>query len=174
MNVKKRIAGELLCRQDEAGAILRALGLEGEVFEAEEVFSRLFECVRQVVYLRIAGMSLATIQSLWEVEMKLIELLHGDVLGSPTWMIDGWALAGKKKERLFLSHYPVGAELGSENLQPSLDFAERSKELFAGQEMGEDALRVLEQYLKQHRRLVKILQSASPLLKKTAQWAGRF
>ncbi|MGJ8723952.1 MAG: hypothetical protein ACSHYB_05290 [Roseibacillus sp.] len=174
MDLRKQIACDLLCRKDEVGAVLRALGLEGQAFEVEEVYPRLFECVRQVVYLRIAGMSLATIQSLWEVEMKLIELLHGDALGSPTWMIDGWALAGKKKERLFLSHYPVGAELGSESLQPGLDFAERSKELFAGQEMGEDALRVLEQYLKQHRRLVKTLQSASPLLKKTAQWAGRF
>lgn len=174
MELKSQIASDLLCRKDEVGAVLRALELEGDVFEADEVYSRLFECVRQVVYLRIAGISLTTIQSLWEVEMKLIELLHGDALGSPTWMIDGWAQAGKKKERLFLSHFPVGAELGSESLQPGLDFAECSKELFAGQDMGEDALRILEQYLKQHRRLVKTLQSAAPLLKKTAQWAGRF
>ncbi|MBC8128535.1 MAG: hypothetical protein H8M99_15450 [Gloeobacteraceae cyanobacterium ES-bin-144] len=46
-------------------------------------------------------------------------------------------------------------------------------ELFAGKEMGEDALRVLGQYLKFFSRIQADMSAEIPLLREAARWGGR-
>ena len=172
--MEKRLADEIGCRRDEVGAILNRLGMTGDAFGSERMYPSLLAATRQVVYLRIAGVAMATVVKLWETERKLIELLHGDSHGSETWMLDGWAESGKRRQRLFLSRYAIGADLDSLAVQPGLNFSGGSPELFAGSEMGEDALRVLKQYTELYGRLNKLLGRVQPLLQETARWAKKF
>jgi hypothetical protein len=173
--IEGKLAAEIGCRRDELRGVLRHLEIEAKAFHQEAVFPCLLPCVRQVIYLRIAGIALSTIVKLWETEQKLIELLHGDSLGSETWMIDSWAEKGKRRQRLMLSHYALGADLASVAMQPSLNFAgDDGRELFAGKEMGEDVMRVLQTYLARRQKLIRKLRQAQPLLQKTAQWAKKF
>lgn len=54
-----------------------------------------------------------------------------------------------------------------------LNFAEAPSELFAGKEMGEDALRVLGQYLKLFSRVQADMSVEIPLLREATRWGGR-
>lgn len=172
--MKNRLAEEIGCRRDEVATILKALCLNGNFFKEEHIYVRLLSTVRQIVYLRIAGVEMITIVRLWQLERKLIELLHGDSQGSESWMIDGWAEKGKIGQRLFLSRYAIGADLSSSALQPGLNFTEVTPELFAGVEMGEDALRVLKQYKDLYGRLTKLVRQVQTLLLETVRWAKNF
>lgn len=172
--MEKRLAEEIGCRRDEVVSILNRLLLRGPEFEKERVFPSLLLAVQQIVYLRIAGVGMVTIVKLWETECKLIALLHGDSHGSETWMIDGWAEEGNENQRLFLSQYAIGADLDSYSVQSGLNFSQVPQELFAGNEMGEDALRVLRQYKELYGRLSKLLGRVQPLLMETALWATKF
>jgi hypothetical protein len=54
-----------------------------------------------------------------------------------------------------------------------LNFTQASPELFDGKEMGEDAMRVLGQYLKLASRIQEQVSAEVPLLKNAARWAVR-
>jgi len=127
--------------------------------------------LRAVVYLRLAQISESQIVELWKMERKLMTILHGDSLGSPTWMIDGHSQSGHEERRLFLSRYDLGTQLKSSAVQPGLDFSESVSELFAGQEMGEDALRLLGSYLELLAPIQKSLEEQAPILTAAGRWA---
>ena len=90
---------------------------------------------------------------LWHLEKKLLTLLHVDSTGTPTWFLDAWGTTSHSRRRLLLTNYDMGIELKFQAVQLGLNFSEAALELFAGKEMGEDALRVLGQYLKLFSRI---------------------
>ncbi len=62
---------------------------------------------RTVVFLRLAQIPEEKLVELWTLEKKLMNLLHVDTSGSPTWMIDGHSAAGNDSRRLFLSRFDM-------------------------------------------------------------------
>ncbi len=170
----RKLSGDIGCRLDEVQRILREFGLEGVDYEKGERYRSLLACVRQLVFLRIAGVGIATVRKLWEVERKLIEMIHGDSHGSPSWLVDGWGEKGKVRQRLFLTRYAIGADVDGLAIQEGLNFSEQSRELFEKDEMGEDVLRLLEDYTKRHRKLSQLMGRVQPLLQETARWAKQF
>ena len=59
-------------------------------------------------------------------------------------------------------------------VQLGLNFSQSLPELFAGQEMGEDTLRVLAEYLALHQRILAHLTAELPRVRSTVKWAARF
>ncbi|MEP4076973.1 hypothetical protein [Haloferula sp.] len=127
---------------------------------------------RQVIFLRLAQVPESEIQELWDVERKIMVLLHADSVGSPTWMIDGYAQSGHADRRLFLSRFDIGADLGSVSAQPGLDFSGSKGELFAAGEMGEDALRLIAEYRVQLNPILKVVAQQEGVLRAAGDWAG--
>ncbi len=99
--------------------------------------------LRKIVHLRVLGVSEETLREFWAVERKLIEVLHLDPQTSPTWMVDACAYPSDPDRRLLLSNIDLGFPLPSTDLQIGLHFAAASPELFAGKDIGEDALRLI-------------------------------
>lgn len=120
------------------------------------------------------GISQETLLKLWHLEKKLLTLLHVDSIGSPTWFLDACGPTSKPHHRLLLSNSNMGFQLKSHAVQLGLDFSKVVPELFAGKEMGEDALRVLGQYLEIHTRIQKDISIEIPLLRQAARWGRRF
>ena len=58
-------------------------------------------------------------------------------------------------------------------MQLGLNFADTAPELFAGQEMGEDALRVLNEYRKLHARIIADVKAELPHVHAAGRWAKR-
>jgi hypothetical protein len=104
--------------------------------------------LRSIIHLRILGVTEAALLHLWRLERKLLTLLNVDSTGSATWFLDACGQTSHRNRRLLLSNYDLGVAIPSGTLQLGLNFREAMPELFAGKEMGEDALRVLEKYLK--------------------------
>jgi len=102
--------------------------------------------LRKVIHLRVLGVSEDSLREFWAVERKLIEVLHLDPQSSPTWMVDACAYPSDPDSRLLLSNIDLGFPLPSTDLQIGLNFAASSPELFAGKEMGEDALKLISDY----------------------------
>ena len=102
--------------------------------------------LRKIVHLRVLGVSEESLREFWAVERKLIEVLHLDPKSSPTWMVDACSVAADPNRRLLLSNIDLGFLLPATDLQIGLNFAAASPELFAGKEMGEDALGLINNY----------------------------
>jgi len=129
--------------------------------------------LRTIVSLRRLHVAEETLLKLWHLEKKLLTLLHVDSTGSPTWFLDSCGATTHPRRRLLLSHYDMGMELKSQSVQLGLNFSEAAPELFDGKEMGEDALRVLGQYLKLFTRIQSEISAEIPLLQAACRWAGR-
>ena len=126
-----------------------------------------------VVYLRVLNVSEELLRELWCLEKKLLRLLHMDSADSKTWFLDSCGQTKHSRRRLLVSNSDLGVELPSRTLQPALNFATKEPELFAGREMGENALRVLEKYLKLYARIQVDLAAEVPLVRSAARWALR-
>jgi hypothetical protein len=126
--------------------------------------------LRKIVHLRVLGVSEESLREFWAVERKLIEVLHLDPQSSPTWMVDACTVSADPERRLLLSNIDLGFNLPSISIQIGLNFATSAPELFAGKEMGEDALKVLQDY---RTRLVGIRLSVGSelsMLKGAIKW----
>jgi hypothetical protein len=126
--------------------------------------------LRNVIALRTFNISEETLLDLWQLEKKLLQLLHVDSTGSPTWFLDSCGAITRRDRRLLLSNYDLGIALDAQALQPGLNFAETPAELFAGTEMGEDALRVLNAYLPEHHRIRAALADELPHVRTATHW----
>lgn len=129
--------------------------------------------LRTVIHLRTLGVPEDVLLKLWHLEKKLMLLLHADATGSPTWFLDACGQTRHLQRRLLLTNYDVGTPLHTRKLQLSMNFREASPELFAGHEMGEDALRVLERYLQAYQRIRADAVDEARHLRSAAAWAGR-
>ena len=132
------------------------------------------ELLRTLVYLRTLSIPEETLRDLWHIEKKLLQLLHADSTGSPTWFLDSCGQSTNPRQRLLLTNHDLGVAVPSRSLQLGLNFTEALPELFAGRDMGEDVLRVLHDYLKLRARILDAVQSELPLLRATTRWATRF
>lgn len=118
--------------------------------------------LRMLVHLRTLSISEETLQHLWNIEKKLLQLLHVDFTGSPTWFLDSCGQTSHRRRRLLLTNHDCGVEVSAKVLQLGLNFSDSPPELFAGAEMGEDAMRILNDYLKTHARIVAEIKAELP------------
>ncbi len=131
--------------------------------------------LRTVVFLRALNVPEETLRDLWRREKKLLQLLHADSTGSPTWFLDSCEAKGQARRRLLLTNYDVGFAIPARAVQLGLNFAATPAELFGGAEMGEDALRVLNECIAIYSRLRTDLGLEVPQVRAGATWAtGRF
>ena len=143
-------------------------------FDGDGYSTAYLELLRTLVYLRTLAVSEETLRDLWQIEKKLLQLLHADSTGSPTWFLDSCGQSSNPGQRLLLTNHDLGVNVPSRTVQLGLNFADTLPELFAGREMGEDVLRVLHDYLKLHARILDLIQGELPLLRATTRWATRF
>lgn len=118
-----------------------------------------------VVFLQMPNVSEDLLRETWHLEKKLVQILKLDLNDSQTWFLDSCGETTHKNRRLLLTNHDLGFELPSRTLQLGLNFDTESPELFAGNEMGEDALRVLGEYLKLHKRIQETVSTELPLVK---------
>ena len=129
--------------------------------------------LRVVVFLRTLGIAEDRLLRLWHFEKKLLQLLHVDSTGSKTWFLDSCGAITHRDRRLLLSNYDIGIAVPSQALQLGLNFAKDLPELFGGPEMGEDALRVLNEYITLYAGVRADVAAELPHLRETAKWAAR-
>jgi hypothetical protein len=75
------------------------------------------------------------------------------------------------ERRLLLPHQDVGMVIYDTGLQLGLNFADITPELFAGQEVGEDALRVMRDYRKLYARITADVKAEVPQVRASITWA---
>ena len=129
--------------------------------------------LQTVVHLRTLSITAETLRDLWHIEKKLLVLLHADSTGSPTWFLDSCGATTCPKRRLLLTNYDMCVEVHGKDLQLGLNFSDIAPELFAGQEMGEDALRVLNEYRKLHARITADVKAELPHVREAVAWSKR-
>lgn len=130
--------------------------------------------LQRVGTLRTLNVSDDLVDKLWQLEKKLLTLLHVDSTGSPTWFLDSCGQTSHPERRLLLSNHDLGRTLDARTLQLGLNFAARPSELFPGAAMGEDALRVLREYLECHERAREAVQRELPHVREAVRWAGKW
>jgi hypothetical protein len=126
--------------------------------------------LRKVIYLRVLGVSEEALREFWAVERKLIEVLHLDPQSSPTWMVDACSVPADPDRRLLLSNIDLGFILPATDLQIGLDFSISSQDLFAGKDMGEDALKLLQDYRTRLSSIRSSVTSEIHILKGAIKW----
>lgn len=141
-------------------------------FEGARYSDAYLSFLRVLVSLRILGVTEETLRDLWTLERKLLTLLHVDSAGSRTWFLDACGQSGHPERRLLLSNHDLGVALPSGELQLGLDFTARLPELFAGKEMGEDALRVLRDCLRIRHRICTDIADELPHVRAAVKWAA--
>ncbi len=130
--------------------------------------------LRTIVRLRTLQVKEEMLRDLWNLERKLLKLLHADAGGSPTWFLDACGTKAPGRHRLLLSQRDVGAAFDEKTVQPGLDLApEQSGELFPGAAMGEDLMRLLDDYRRLHGEVRKSVRTALPLVDATVAWGKR-
>ena len=134
-------------------------------FDGDGYSTAYLELLRTLVYLRTLSIPEETLRDLWHIEKKLLQLLHVDSTGSPTWFLDSCGATTHPERRLLLTNYDLGVPLTGGEVQTGLNFADSLPELFAGKEMGEDALRVLRECLKHRARILTDIPAELPLLR---------
>ena len=117
-------------------------------FEGAAYSNAYLEFLRTIIALRTFNIPEETLRDLWHLEKKLLQLLHVNSTGSRTWFLDSCGATTDLERRLLLTNHDLGIPLTSGEVQTGLNFADSLPELFAGKEMGEDALRVLHGCLK--------------------------
>jgi hypothetical protein len=127
--------------------------------------------LRKVRDLRNLGVSEEKLTALWDLERKLIEILHLDLGGGELSLIEGCSAEVDLDHRLLLSNADLGVPLMARDVQAGLDFQSRPRELFEGKEMGDDALRILGEYRVLLQEIGKTVARESKVLKGSLRWA---
>ncbi len=129
--------------------------------------------LKTVIALRTFAVPLDVIADLLVRERQVLRLLKMDALSdSPTWFLDQRLAKGHKERRLLLTGYDVGFPLDGKVIQPHLDFGTRARELFSGQDMGEDVRRALDGYLRQAAKIKARVVEERTLLIAALEWAA--
>ena len=123
--------------------------------------------LRTVLYLRAFGIAEERLVRLWHLEKKLLELLHVDTTGSQLWYLDYCGATDGHESRLLLSNYDLEVTL------PWSIFSATPRELFAGREIGEDALRVLNEIIPLQTGILTDVAAELPHLREAVRWGTR-
>ena len=129
------------------------------------------EFLRALITLRTLNISEETLRDLWKLEKKLLQLLHVDSAGSRTWFLDACGATTHPERRLLLTNHDLGVPLTGSEVQTGLNFANSLPELFAGKEMGEDALRVLRECLRIRACILADIATELPHVRAAVKWA---
>lgn len=143
------------------------------VFEGAAYSEAYVAFLRAVIARHMFGIAEDTLLRLWSFEKKLLQHLHVDSSGSKTWFLDACGQTSHPGRRLLLTNHDLGVAVPSKELQLGLNFADALPELFDGTEMGEDALRVLNEYIALHARLRADLQTELPHVRAAVKWVAR-
>lgn len=128
--------------------------------------------LRALIALRTFDIAEETLRDLWQLEQKLLQLLHLDSAGSSIWFLDSCGATTHPERRLLLTNHDLGVPLTGSEVQTGLNFANSLPELFAGKEMGEDALRVLRECLKLRTRILADIATELPNVRAAVKWAA--
>jgi hypothetical protein len=142
------------------------------VFEDATYSGAYLAFLRAVIALRTLNISENMLLELWHLEKKLLQLLHVDSTGSRTWFLDSCAAVKHPERQLLLTSHDLGIPLNASEVQTGLNFADAAPELFAGREMGEDALRVLRECLKIRARILADISTELPHVGDAVKWAA--
>lgn len=142
------------------------------VFKGADYSRAYLAFLQAIMALRTLGVAEETLLRLWKIERALLRMLHVDSTGSPTWFLDACGSAAQHKRRLLLSNHDLGVDIPSKVVQLGLDFAHQRKELFAGKEMGEDALHLLNTYLELYERILADVQDELPRVRDAIRWVA--
>ena len=132
-----------------------------------------FALLRKLVHLHLLGISEKSLVELWKTEKHLLQLLHFDATGSPTWYLDECTHTRNPERRLLLTHHDLGPEILNRMLQPRLDFAVAPRALFSHKEVGDDARRVLERYHKLYADIQSAAVAEAAQLRNALRWFPR-
>jgi hypothetical protein len=143
------------------------------VFEGAGYSSAYFSLLRQIVHLLHFSIPEKTLLDLWKTEKHLLQLLHFDATGSPTWSLDECGKGGHLERRLLLTHHDLGPECSKKMLQPQLDFASAPRGLFASKEVGDDIRRVLDTYLQLYAGIQAQAAAEASQLRLALRWFPR-
>ena len=128
--------------------------------------------MQTVVSLRTFSVPLDDIGQLFDTEKKLLKLLNVDRLThSRTWYLDACGQVFSNVEtRLMLTGYDFDLYIKPGSIQSNLDFGPKEAELFTGHEMGEDARRVFDVYVRQRDAVMERVQQEIPVLERALDW----
>lgn len=132
-----------------------------------------FALLRKIVHLTLLGVAEKDLLDLWRTEKHLLQLLHLDATGSPTWYLDECTRVRHSDRRLLLTNQDLGPEFKARILQPQLDFDARPRGLFSHKEAGDDERRVLERYLELYGRLQAVAAAEAAQLRNALRWLPR-
>jgi hypothetical protein len=136
-----------------------------------EEYPKYYEAfLRKVRDLRNLGVSEEKLGELWDLERKLIDILHLDLGGGELSLIEGCSVEADPDRRLLLSNADLGVPIMALDLQAGLDFQALPKELFEGREMGEDALRLLKEYRELLQGVRELVGKERVVLKEGLKW----
>ena len=132
-----------------------------------------FALLRKIVHLELLGIPEKNLVELWKTEKHLLQLLHFDCNGSPTWFLDECTRVHNPERRLLLTNHDLGPEFSRQALQPQLDFEPKAHGLFSHKEAGDDERRVLERYLELLGRLQAVAAAEAAQLRNALRWLPR-
>jgi hypothetical protein len=128
--------------------------------------------LKKVLSLRAFCVPFSDIKELFETEQKILLLLHVDSLShSSFWYLDYCITPEAEPNRLLLTGYKPDFSLDSREVQHTLDFSQKSKELFNGNEMGEDLRRVLGKYRDLAREIREKVAKEKALVEEALDWS---
>jgi len=173
MLVAMRTFGDMAQELNRSTVYLSGLQKRFELptFEGAAFSDAYVAFLRAVTNLRTFDISEETLRDLCHLEKKLLQLLHVDSAGSRTWFLDSCGATTHPDRRLLLTNHDLGVPLTGSEVQTGLNFADSLPELFAGNEMGEDALRVLRECLKTRRRILTDIATELPHVRTAVKWA---
>lgn len=139
------------------------------IFEGTAYTHAYLALLRKIVFLRTLYVAEDALSDLWKIEKHLVQLLHRDATGSPTWFLDEGLQTGHLERRLLLTHHDLGPEFEHQMLQPHLDFS-KQRALFSHKETGDDVIHVLERYLDLCAKIRAEAEAEAPLLRAALRW----
>jgi len=126
--------------------------------------------LRNIRDLRNLGVSEEKLGALWDLERKIIAILHLDLGGGELSLIEGCSVEADPDHRLLLSNADLGVPLMARDVQVRLDFQSRPSELFEGKEMGDDALRLISVFRIILEEVRKIVGTERDVLRNSLRW----
>ena len=168
----KMTLGEMARALNRSAVYLSGLQRRFElpVYEGAAYTRAYFALLRTLVHLRTLAVPEDVLLDLWRIEKHLLQLLHFDSTGSPTWFLDECGKSGHLERRLLLTHHDLGPEFANHVLQPKLDFDPSAHGLFSHKEAGDDALRVLAAYQQLYAQIQKSAAEEAHQLRLTLRW----
>lgn len=165
--------GDMLKSLNRAAVYVSGLQARFElpVMNGAEYSKAYLEFLRAIVSLRTLNIAEEALRDLWHLEKKLLQLLHVDSAGSRTWFLDSCGATTHTERRLLLTNHDLGVALTGSEVQTGLNFTDSLPELFAGKEMGEDALRVFRECLKMRTRILAEIATELPHVRAAIKWA---